>query len=441
MIHRTRLYLPINVLLVTILFISEIVIIVVVESCNHHGHDHNQNDDTSTSSQQKRRRQSIISNDTNNNVSSSIHSCLPIIPSGSEKEKDAEAMKQWKQSRLESFRNVDTTYITRPPDPSVLYYKIPVVFHLIVESLEQFIIRETEADLLGFVDFLNDEFLANTEEEKLFDFVLDFSKSTFQINKTIASNCYDNNNLLNYKEDLRIRVGTGETLNVYICNRIINKDIEFAGYAYFPSSETKKFVKDGISLARLATFEIFEVYNTFVHEVGHWLGLYHTYEGDSCLTTNTGDFVEDTPIHLFRPDKVKNCYTPLINPDTCPFVPGEDPVTNFMTYSDDSLCQSTFTEGQIERMIGQFELFRLVPSINTVRKLTASPRPVPRPLTRPLTPPLPRPVPPIMMKPTRKPTSKPTMKPTRKPRYPTRKPTTKPMTPKPKKPNKTRQMI
>jgi hypothetical protein len=418
MIHRVRLHIPIVVVFVTILFIAElVVIVVVVESCNHHGHDHNHNNDTSTSLQQKRRSQSIISNDTNNNVSSSIHSCLPIIPSDSEKEKDAEAMKQWKQSRLESFRNVDATYITRPTDPSVLYYKIPVVFHLIVESLEQFIIRETEADLLGFVTFLNDEFLANTEKTKLFDFELDFSKSTFLINKTIASNCYDNSTLLNYKEDLGIRVGEGETLNVYICNRIFNKDIEFAGYAYLPSSETKNFVKDGISLARIASLEIFEKYNTFVHEVGHWLGLYHTYEGDSCSDTNTGDYVDDTPRHLFRPDLVKNCYTPLIDPDTCPSVPGEDPVTNFMTYTDDLLCRSTFTEGQIERMIGQFESFRLNTAINVVRK------PTPVPIKNPVAPKKPGPKKPGPRKPVPK-----------KPTKPVPKKPTKPVPTKPTKP-------
>lgn len=60
-----------------------------------------------------------------------------------------------------------------------------------------------------------------------------------------------------------------------------------------------------------------------VHEVGHWLGLLHTFRG-GCL--GEGDYIDDTPAS--RVTTV--CRTTL---DSCPDRPGNDPVTNYMSYS------------------------------------------------------------------------------------------------------------
>jgi hypothetical protein len=43
--------------------------------------------------------------------------------------------------------------------------------------------------------------------------------------------------------------------------------------------------------------------------------------------------------------------------DTCPEQEGEDPVTNFMNYSDDA-CMTHFTKGQAERMVEHWAAFR-----------------------------------------------------------------------------------
>ena len=71
----------------------------------------------------------------------------------------------------------------------------------------------------------------------------------------------------------------------------------------------------------------------------------------------TGDYVVDTPAAGMN--SATYCAAILglapnapccpIGSDTCPHCPGEDPVTNFMSYSSDC-CTNSFTDGQIIRM-------------------------------------------------------------------------------------------
>ena len=81
--------------------------------------------------------------------------------------------------------------------------------------------------------------------------------------------------------------------------------------------------------------------DTLTHEVGHWLGLYHTFE-NGC--TAPGDSVIDTPYQADG-DNIFFCNE---SDDTCP-APGRDPVHNFMSYGDDP-CLDRFTLGQSIRM-------------------------------------------------------------------------------------------
>ena len=64
---------------------------------------------------------------------------------------------------------------------------------------------------------------------------------------------------------------------------------------------------------------------------GHFLGLYHTFSTSCNLTiARNGDFVDDTPYHLEKATTV-NCKTKPSTWDTCPDLPGQDPVDNFMS--------------------------------------------------------------------------------------------------------------
>ncbi|KAF4342477.1 metalloprotease MEP1 [Fusarium beomiforme] len=81
-----------------------------------------------------------------------------------------------------------------------------------------------------------------------------------------------------------------------------------------------------------------------VHEVGHWLGLEHTFN-NGCK--EPGDYVDDTPYEDY-PSDPDTCPPPDRN--TCPDKPGLDPIDNFMNYVPPNCGPKRFTLGQAERM-------------------------------------------------------------------------------------------
>jgi hypothetical protein len=87
---------------------------------------------------------------------------------------------------------------------------------------------------------------------------------------------------------------------------------------------------------------------TLTHEAGHWVGLYHTFQG-GC--EGVGDGVDDTPAEA---SPASGC---PVNRDTCPDKPGMDMVNNYMDYSYDK-CLDSFSTGQINRLQDQMSTYR-----------------------------------------------------------------------------------
>ncbi|KAF8625953.1 hypothetical protein AX17_006678 [Amanita inopinata Kibby_2008] len=154
---------------------------------------------------------------------------------------------------------------------------------------------------------------------------------------------------LEHEMKSQLRTGGPDTLNIYTVSFKNATSSNLLGFSYLPGQSD--LVLDGIVL-RYTTLpggsqEFFNLGHVLTHEVGHWLGLYHSFEG-GC--TGIGDQVDDTP-----PQREGTSGCPIFR-DTCRSE-GLDLINNFMDYSID-LCMDTFTPGQIERMHEQVLVYR-----------------------------------------------------------------------------------
>ncbi|KAJ0160852.1 Extracellular metalloprotease [Colletotrichum tanaceti] len=148
----------------------------------------------------------------------------------------------------------------------------------------------------------------------------------------------------------QVRAGGAETLNIYI---VANMTPGLLGFAYFPQLLQRNVADlltiDGVFLSHAAMVSYLSK-KAIVHEVGHWLGLFHPFAGGCAIPD--GDHVPDTP-----QAEVKGDLSCTDGKDSCPGLPGLDLIRNYMTYST-CTGKLSFTSGQVSKMRQAWGHFR-----------------------------------------------------------------------------------
>jgi len=139
-----------------------------------------------------------------------------------------------------------------------------------------------------------------------------------------------------------LRRGSCAALNIY-SSYLANS---YLGWATFPGFCQYDQINDGVVIGYGTvpggSSAPYNKGHTLTHEVGHWLNLYHTFQG-GCNSIH-GDLVDDTPAVRFPSFGCPR------GKDSCSFDrQGPDLVNNFMDYADDA-CMDSFTAGQNTRM-------------------------------------------------------------------------------------------
>ncbi len=234
--------------------------------------------------------------------------------------------------------------------------RVPVFVHVVQPSAGVGVVPA--AQIASQVTVLNDSFGGSTGGDNS-GFVFELVDTDVTVNPTWNNLEPDTPQEVAMKTTLR--EGGARALNIYV----VDLTAGLLGWATFPEEYAGNSAMDGVVVEKDSlpggSLSPYNLGDTATHEVGHWFGLFHTFQG-GCGPP--GDLVEDT-------EPEEEPHFDCLNSDSCPGG-ASDPVDNFMSYADDA-CMFRFTPGQGNRMHDETALFRNGAPVASGQAISASP--------------------------------------------------------------------
>lgn len=235
-------------------------------------------------------------------------------------------------------------------------YEIPVWWHVIYQSSG--VGNITNAAITAQMMVLNEDFraMAGTMGSNGYDTMIQFKLAG--ITRTINNGWFTDSEVDQSAYKQALNVNPDQFLNVYT-----NDARGYLGYAYYPQSSAGSWI-DGIVLnystvggRNNTTLWAYNQGRTLVHEMGHYLGLYHTFHNETCTNTYSGgDLIVDTNAEIIDHYGCSQTYT----------CGTSDPIHNYMNYTDD-VCMYQFTREQANRAVCSLVNYR--PNVYSIIQL------------------------------------------------------------------------
>ena len=190
----------------------------------------------------------------------------------------------------------------------------------------------TDAEVVRMMDQTNDLFSGTGFAFSLVDIFRDQNDEWFN------SAAYSQEE---YSMMALTRMGGPETLNIYLKNTYkidsgSGQIVDLCGYAYLAEAADRVGPLDAVSVAPWCA--LYDRSKIVAHEIGHFLNLLHTFN-PNCFSQ--GDLVSDTPSQSEPIGNIQGaCPSPY--PDTCPSLPGRDPIDNIMVSLVCSFTNASF---------------------------------------------------------------------------------------------------